>query len=195
MADPWQPAARAHVPPFEVMRILQRVEQLRTQGRDVISLCAGEPSGGAPQAVQQRAAQLHAQTAEFSYTPSLGIWPLREAIAAHYQRWYNLDIPPEAVAVTTGSSGAFVLAFLAAFNPGDRVVLTRPGYPAYRNLLATLGIDVVEIDAGAESDFQPTVEALADIHNTKPIRGLVLASPANPTGTMISHTRMQEIIS
>ncbi|HLS02843.1 MAG TPA: aminotransferase class I/II-fold pyridoxal phosphate-dependent enzyme, partial [Beutenbergiaceae bacterium] len=113
-AGPWQPAARAHVPPFEVMRILQRIEELRAQGHDIISLCAGEPSGGAPQVVQQRASQLHAQAHEFSYTPSLGIWPLREAIAQHYKNWYDLEVDPQSVAVTTGSSGAFVLAFLAA---------------------------------------------------------------------------------
>jgi len=194
MGGKWESAARAHVPPFEVMRILKRVEELRAGGRDVISLCAGEPSGGAPAAVQARAAELHSSANEFTYTPSLGISQLREAIAGHYKNWYDIDVDPAAVAVTTGSSGAFVLAFLAAFNPGDRVVLTRPGYPAYRNLLRTLGIDVVEIDCGPETDFQPTVAALAEVHEQGPIRGIVLASPANPTGTMISEARLRELV-
>ncbi len=194
MGGNWEPAARANVPPFEVMRILKRVEELRGAGRDVISLCAGEPSGGAPSAVQRRAAELHAGASAFSYTPSLGISELREAIAGHYKNWYDIDVDPSAVAVTTGSSGAFVLAFLAAFNPGDRVVLTRPGYPAYRNLLRTLGIEVVEIDTGPETDFQPTLEALAEVHRQGAIRGIVLASPANPTGTMISELRLRELV-
>lgn len=194
MGGNWEPSRRANVPAFEVMRILKRVEELRGQGRSVVSLCAGEPSGGAPAAVQQRAVQLHSGSAEFTYTPSLGIWELREAIAGHYANWYGLDIDPESVAVTTGSSGAFVLAFLTAFNPGDRVVLTRPGYPAYRNLLVTLGIEVIEIDTGPATDFQPTVQALDDVHRDSPIRGLVLASPANPTGTMTSQARLEEIV-
>lgn len=194
MGGMWQPASRAQVPPFEVMRILKRVEELRGAGRDVISLCAGEPSGGAPASVQARAAELHAAGEEFTYTPSLGIWQLREAIAGHYKNWYDLDVDPASVAVTTGSSGAFVLAFLAAFNPGDRVVLTRPGYPAYRNLLRTLGIDVVEVDCGPETNFQPTTAALEEVHEQAPIRGIVLASPANPTGTMTSEARLRELV-
>src|SRR5690625_3412932 len=104
MGSNWEPASRAHVPPFEVMRILKRVEELQQQGRSVISLCAGEPSGGAPSSVQRRAAELHSQSSDFTYTPSLGVWPLREAIAGHYQNWYDVDIDPASVAVTTGSS-------------------------------------------------------------------------------------------
>src|SRR5699024_3261378 len=194
MGEKWEPAARAHVPPFEVMRILKRVEELRSAGRDVISLCAGEPSGGAPAAVQARAAELHSSANEFTYTPSLGISKLREAIAGHYKNWYDIDVDPAAVAVTTGSSGAFVLAFLAAFDPGDRVVLTRPGYPAYRNLLRTLGIDVVDIDCGPETGLPPSIAARAWVHAQRPMRGVVLASPAGPTGTMSSEARLREVV-
>ena len=184
-------SARSAVAPFQVMSILDRVAQLRAEGRDVISLCAGEPSGGAPQQVRELAASTHASGAGLGYTSALGLRELREAIAGHYRLWYGLDVPAEQVAVTTGSSGAFLLTFLAAFDPGDVVVVARPGYPAYRNILQTLGCRVVEVDCGAEVQFQPTVELLDGVlaeHGT--VAGLVLASPANPTGTMIDRERM-----
>ncbi|MGO2541250.1 MAG: aminotransferase class I/II-fold pyridoxal phosphate-dependent enzyme [Specibacter sp.] len=173
------------------MDILQRVAELRAAGRDVISLCAGEPSGGAPSAVSARAAALHASGTALTYTPTLGISELRQAIAGHYQRWYGIDVPARNVAVTTGSSGAFMLVFLASFNPGDRVALARPGYPAYKNILKALGIEVIELDAGADTRFQPTPELLAAAAAEHgPLAGLVLASPANPTGTMVSRTEL-----
>ena len=180
------PSSRSAVPPFEVMTVLDRVATLRAAGRDVISLCAGEPAGGAPSAVNAEAARLHAEGRPFGYTPALGIRPLREALSGHYRRWYGVELDPARVAVTTGSSGGFLLAFLAAFEPGDRVALARPGYPAYRNILTSLGCEVVDIDCGPEVRFQPTVELLAAAHAERPLSGLVLASPANPTGTMVS---------
>lgn len=180
-------ADRAKVSPFEVMNILDRVAQLRAAGRDIISLCAGEPGDGAPSAVSQRAAQIHSAGTALTYTPALGIRELRVAIAEHYKRWYNIEVSPNNVAVTTGSSGAFLLMFLSAFNAGDKVALARPGYPAYANILRTLGIDVVELDAGQESRYQPTVELLeAAWQEHGVLDGLMLASPANPTGTMVS---------
>jgi aspartate/methionine/tyrosine aminotransferase len=180
-------ADRAKVPAFEVMNILDRVAQLRAEGRDVISLCAGEPGDGAPSAVSQRAAQIHTAGTPMTYTPALGIRDLREAIAKHYKRWYNIEVSADNVAVTTGSSGAFLLMFLSAFNAGDKVALARPGYPAYANILRTLGIDVIELDAGQESRYQPTVELLeAAWQQHGQLDGLMLASPANPTGTMVS---------
>lgn len=191
MNRPLTVAARANVAPFAVMDILQRVADLRAAGRNVISLCAGEPSGGAPSAVSARAAALHAAGTPLTYTPTLGISELRQAIAGHYKRWYGLDVPARNVAVTTGSSGAFMLVFLAAFNPGDRVALARPGYPAYKNILAALGIEVIELDAGAESRFQPTPAILeAAVAKHGPLAGLMLASPANPTGTMVSRAEL-----
>ena len=177
---------RSEVSAFEVMRILDRVAELRAAGRDVVSLCAGEPSGGAPAPVHERAVRIHSDREPLGYTPALGTRELREALAGHYARWYGLEIDPRSVAITTGSSGAFALAFLAAFDHGDRVALARPGYPAYRNILSSLGCEVVELDCGAEAGFQPTPELLdAAVAEGGPIAGLVVASPANPTGTMI----------
>ncbi|KAE8762844.1 aminotransferase class I/II-fold pyridoxal phosphate-dependent enzyme [Georgenia thermotolerans] len=187
-------AGRAAVPPFAVMDILDRVAQLRAAGRDVISLCAGEPSGGAPDDVQRLAAQAHADRLELGYTSALGLRTLREAVAEHYRAWYGLGVPAEHVAITTGSSGAFVLAFLAAFDVGDRVALARPGYPAYRNILRALGCEVVDIDCGPADRFQPTPAALdAVVADSGPLDGLVLASPANPTGTMVTRAELDAL--
>ncbi|WP_196837152.1 aminotransferase class I/II-fold pyridoxal phosphate-dependent enzyme [Zhihengliuella flava] len=173
------------------MEVLARVAELRAAGRDVISLCAGEPSGGAPAPVSEAAAALHASGTPLTYTPALGIAELRQAIAGHYRRWYGLDVAPRNVAVTTGSSGAFTLLFLTAFNPGDRVVLARPGYPAYRNILKALGIEVIEIPCGPQTRYQPTPELLDAAAATHgPLAGVVLASPANPTGTMVNRAEL-----
>ncbi|WP_454778599.1 aminotransferase class I/II-fold pyridoxal phosphate-dependent enzyme [Georgenia muralis] len=189
-------ARRAAVPPFEVMNILDRVAELRAAGRDVISLCAGEPSGGAPADVEQLAARAHTARSDMGYTSSLGLRSLRQEVAGHYRRWYGLDVAAEEVAITTGSSGAFVLAFLAAFDAGDRVALARPGYPAYRNILHALGCEVVEIDCGPDVGFQPTPEVLDDVvARTGAVDGLVVASPANPTGTMIGRDQLRALTS
>ncbi|MDQ6849991.1 MAG: aminotransferase class I/II-fold pyridoxal phosphate-dependent enzyme, partial [Actinomycetota bacterium] len=117
------------------------------------------------------------------YTGALGIPSLRAVIAAHYQRVYGLEISPANVAVTTGSSGAFLYSFLASFDEGDVVAMARPGYPAYRNMLAALGCRVLELPCGPHTRFQPTVAALDSLPS--PPAGLVIASPANPTGTMV----------
>lgn len=173
------------------MDILARVSELRAGGRSVISLCAGEPGGGAPRAVSVAAANFHASGTALNYTPALGNAPLRQAISAHYKRWYAIDVPSANVAVTTGSSGAFMLSFLSAFNAGDKVAVARPGYPAYKNILKVLGVEVIEIDCGAETRFQPTPELLDEavtVHGA--LAGLIVASPANPTGTMVSRAEL-----
>lgn len=174
------------MPPFAVMDILDAVQRRRDAGLDVFSLCAGEPGGGAPTDVREHAAALLQAGEPLGYTPALGLPVLRRAIAGHYRRWYDLEVDPGRVAITTGSSGAFVLAFLAAFGPGDRVALARPGYPAYRNILTALGCEVVELECGAGERYQPTPELLdAAVGAGGPLAGVVLASPANPTGTMV----------
>ncbi|TRY18045.1 aminotransferase class I/II-fold pyridoxal phosphate-dependent enzyme [Tessaracoccus rhinocerotis] len=185
---------RAQVPPFEVMSVLDRVAQLRSRGRDVISLCAGEPSGGAPPEVHRLAAEQHLGGEPLGYSSALGLRELREAIAGHYGRWYGLDLGAEDVAVTTGSSGAFVLTFLAAFEHGDRVALAAPGYPAYRNILAALGCEVVQLECGPATRFQPTPALLDDaVARHGELAGLVVASPANPTGTMVTRAELADL--
>jgi aspartate/methionine/tyrosine aminotransferase len=153
----------------------------RTHG-DMLNLLAGQPMTGAPAAVREEAKRLLDSGDPLGYTQSAGILELRQAIAAHHRRMHGIDVDPEQVVVTTGSSGGFLLAFLAAFEVGDRVAMARPGYPCYRNVLSALGCEVVEIPTGPETRFQPTVEQLAGLED---IKGLVVASPANPTGTML----------
>ncbi len=193
MTPPFAPSDRSAVAPFEVMDVLARVAAMRAEGRDVISLCAGEPSQGAPKGVHTAAERVHAERRALGYTPSLGTTGLRTAIAGHYARWYGLDVDPGEVAVTTGSSGGFVLAFLAAFDHGDRVALAQPGYPAYRNILSGLGCEVVDIETGPVERYQPTVAQLEAAHAAAPLAGLVLASPANPTGTMVDRGELTAI--
>ncbi len=157
-------------------------ERARTHG-DVLVLAAGQPSTPAPAPVL-RATRLAIDAELLGYTETFGILAIREAIAEHHRETYGYQVEPDDVVVTTGSSGAFSLIFLAAFDPGDTVVVARPGYPAYRNTLAALGCRVLELDCGAATRFQPTVAMLDAL--PEPPAGLVVASPANPTGTMIA---------
>ena len=176
-------AGRANVPPFHVMDLLAAAaERQRTHG-DLLNLVAGQPSTPAPRPVREAAKRALDQDV-LGYTVALGIPGLREEIAGHHQRVYGLDVGVEDIVVTTGSSGGFLLAFLAAFEAGDRVAIARPGYPCYRNVLTALGCEVVELPTGPETRFQPTVRMLEELD--RPVRGLVVASPANPTGTMLA---------
>ncbi|MEU1993146.1 pyridoxal phosphate-dependent aminotransferase [Nocardia gamkensis] len=174
---------RSTIPPFYVMDVWKAAaERARTHG-DVLVLAAGQPSTPAPAPVL-RATELAIRSELLGYTETFGILAIREAIAEHHRDTYGYRVDPDDVVVTTGSSGAFSLIFLAAFDPGDTVVVARPGYPAYRNTLAALGCRVLELDCGAQTRFQPTVAMLEAL--PEPPAGLVVASPANPTGTMIA---------
>jgi aspartate/methionine/tyrosine aminotransferase len=182
-------AARAAVPPFYVMDVLEAANARQRARGDVVSLVAGQPSAPAAAPVL-RAAEHALRTNNLGYTEQLGIPELREAIAGHYSRRYALDVDPHDVVVTTGSSGGFLLSFLSAFDAGDRVALARPGYPAYRNILAALGCEVVEIPCDDSTRFQPTVAMLDDLG---PLKGVVVASPANPTGTVLASAELAAI--
>ncbi|WKN48779.1 aminotransferase class I/II-fold pyridoxal phosphate-dependent enzyme [Nocardioides sp. Arc9.136] len=178
-------ASRANVPPFHVMDLLAAsAERQRTHG-DMVNLLAGQPSTGAPAPVAADAVRLLQSGDPLGYTPAAGILELREAIAGHHRRAHGIEVAPQDVVVTTGSSGGFLLAFLAAFDVGDKVAMARPGYPCYRNVLAALGCEVVEIATGPATRFQPSVEQVAALHAEVGLAGLVVASPANPTGTML----------
>ncbi|ELB91398.1 pyridoxal phosphate-dependent aminotransferase [Rhodococcus opacus] len=173
---------RSNIQTFHVMDVWKAAtERQRTHG-DVLTLAAGQPSTPAPQPVL-RATREVLDGHLLGYTETFGILPLREAIAGYHSAKSGIDVDAEDVVVTTGSSGAFTLLFLAAFDVGDTVVVARPGYPAYRNTLAALGCNVIEIDCGADTRFQPTVAMLDAL--PEPPAGLIVASPANPTGTVI----------
>ncbi len=184
-------ASRGMVPPFHVMRVLAAADARRAAGLPVYDLSAGQPSTPAPTPVLDAARRALRQE-RLGYTAALGIRSLREAIAGHYRRWYGIDVDPSLVAATTGSSGGFLLAFLAAFEQGDEVVVFRPGYPAYRNMLVALGCRVIEVACGADAGFRPTLDALRALARVP--SGLVLAGPANPTGTMIPADELAAII-
>jgi aspartate/methionine/tyrosine aminotransferase len=192
MTDRFQVASRANVPPFHVMDLLAAsAARQRTHG-DMLNLLAGQPMTGAPVPVREEAKRLLDSGDPLGYTPAAGILELREAIARHHKRAHGTDVSADEVVVTTGSSGGFLLAFLAAFEVGDRVAMARPGYPCYRNVLTSLGCEVVEIATGPETRFQPTVEQLAELDDVK---GLVVASPANPTGTMLLPSELAALAS
>ena len=174
------PAQRSAVAPFYVMQVMAAAARRAETGAPVFNLTAGQPSTPAPAPVLA-AARRALDRELLGYTEAQGIAPLRAAIAAHYRHRYGFDIDPAQVYVTTAASGGFLLAFLSAFDAGDRVGLARPGYPAYRNILQALGCEVVELPCGPATRYQPTIEMIADLG----LDGLVLASPANPTGTSL----------
>ncbi len=182
---------RGNVEPFHAMDVLAGANRLIAQGIDVISMAVGQPGDPAPLGVRRAAAEA-LERGRIGYTDALGLMSLREAIARHYAENYQVEISPERIAVTTGSSAAFNLAFLAMFDAGDRVAIAAPGYPAYRNIMAALGIGVVEI----ELDGAPYLNAahLRAAHAEKPLKGVLFASPANPTGSVVSGPDLAELI-
>jgi aspartate/methionine/tyrosine aminotransferase len=181
---------RGLVPPFIAMDVLRAANERERTGADVIHLEVGQPGSSAPEAVLE-AARRTLTSERIGYTDALGIAPLRQAIANHYEVQYGLAVDPAEVVVTTGSSAAFQLAFLAAFEPGDRVALAVPGYPAYRNILTALDIEPVLLKVGENAHYQPNPDLLADVGE---IDGLIIASPANPTGTMIAATDLIRLV-
>ncbi len=184
-------ALRAGIPPFYVMDVwLAAAERQRTHG-DLVNLSAGQPSAKAPAPVRAAAAAALDEH-NLGYTVALGIPELREAIAGSYRDRHGIDVDPDAVVITTGSTGGFLLAFLSCFDVGDRVAVTSPGYPCYRNILSALGCEVVELPCEADTRFQPTVQMLEALD--PPVKGLIIASPANPTGTVIPPADLAAIV-
>src|SRR5579862_5532253 len=178
---PLGPSRRGLVPPFIAMDVLRAANAREASGHSVIHLEVGQPGTPAPAAVLE-AARAALGADRIGYTDALGIAPLRESIARHYRTQYGIAVDPAEIVVTTGSSAAFQLAFIAAFEPGQRVALAAPGYPAYRNILTALGLEPVLLEVGANAHYQTNPELLAEAGD---IAGLIVASPANPTGTMI----------
>lgn len=188
MSEP-QPSQRSAVPPFQVMEVLRDVARRQVTHDDVIALCVGQPATPAP-APALAAAQRALDGDVMGYTETPGRRTLREAVAGHYARWYGLQVDPDEVVATTGSSGGFSSLLLAAFEPGARIAMTRPGYPAYRNTAMALGLQPIDLDCSA-TRYQPTVALLESLPD-KP-DGLVVASPANPTGTVIDPVQLAEL--
>jgi aspartate/methionine/tyrosine aminotransferase len=188
-----KPSKRSDVPPFIVMDVMAAAAQREAQGAHVIHMEVGQPAAPAP-ATAIKAAQDALARGRIGYTETLGIPSLRARIARHYQDAYDLALDPARVVVTTGSSGGFILAFLSMFEPGDRVALANPGYPPYRHILSALGCEPVLIETSAETRWALSAKALIAAHQRAPVKGVVIASPANPTGTMIDADALTRLI-
>ena len=185
-------ASRSDISPFIVMDVMRSANAREATGKDVLHLEVGQPSTPAPKPVIE-AAKLALDNQLLGYTDALGITLLRQRLSDYYKAYYNLLIPEDRIVITTGSSGAFILSFLSVFDQGDKVGITSPGYPAYKNILRASGVEVVEIQVNADTAFQPSTEILSDIKVS--LDGLIIASPSNPTGSMLSNTSLKEICS
>lgn len=180
-------SGRGQIDPFIVMDVMREANALDAAGEDIVHLEVGQPGTPAPARVRDAAiAALNSD--RLGYTDALGIPALRERLAMHYSDFYGVSVDPARIVITTGSSGAFLLAFLGAFDVGDRVALAAPGYPAYRNILTALGIEPVVVETRLEDRFQPTPDLLAKVEGN--LDGLIVASPSNPTGTMLGTAEM-----
>jgi aspartate/methionine/tyrosine aminotransferase len=187
-----QPSRRSAIAPFIVMDVMQAAAEREAAGAGVIHMEVGQPGTPAPRAALTRVAQaLERET--LGYTVALGLPALRERIARHYAERHGVRVEPERVVVTTGSSAAFVLGFLALFDAGAKVALPAPGYPCYRHILTALGQVPVPIVTDAAGRWMPTAAQIEVACRSQGVQGLVVASPANPTGTMLEPQRLAEI--
>jgi len=187
------PSVRSGIPPFMVMDVMAAAARLEAQGRPIVHMEVGQPAAGAPSTA---IAAVRAALADGpqGYTATLGIPSLRRRIAKAYADWHQIDLDPERVVVTTGSSAAFMLAFLAAFEPGDRIAVAVPGYPPYRHILSALGCEPVLIETDAATRWSMTGNMLIARHRARPLKGVIVGSPANPTGTMMEADAISELI-
>ena len=188
-----KPSLRSDVPPFMVMDVMAAAARIEDAGGRVIHMEVGQPAAPAP-ATAIVAARTALAAGRIGYTATLGIPSLRARIARHYADVYGMPIDPSRVIVTTGSSGGFILAFLALFEPGDRVAIALPGYPPYRHTLAALGCEPVLIECTQATRWAITPDMLLAAHRRAPLKGVLIGSPANPTGTMMTAPALRDLI-
>lgn len=191
--SPFSGSARSAVAPFIVMDVMAHAARIESAGGRVIHMEVGQPAAPAP-LTARRAAVAALEAGQVGYTAALGIPSLRARIARHYGEVHGTAVDPERIVVTNGSSGGFILAFLALFEPGDRVAIAAPGYPPYRHVLSALGCEPVLIETRAEDRFALTPETLLAAHRQKPLKGVLVASPANPTGTMMDRPALAALM-
>ena len=187
------PSQRSDVPPFMVVDVMAAAARIEEAGGRVIHMEVGQPAAPAP-ASAIAAARAALAAGRLGYTETLGIPALRVRIARHYREIYGVEIDPARVVVTTGSSAGFILAFLTLFEPGDRVAVALPGYPPYRHILKALGCEPVAIETSAATRWTITPDMLIAAHRRAPLKGVLIASPANPTGTMVTGAALRELI-
>src|SRR5271167_801621 len=186
-------SGRSEVPPFMVMDVMAAAERIEAAGGHVVHMEVGQPAASAPKTAIA-AAHAALESGRIDYTSALGIASLRERIARHYRDTYGCAVDEKRIVITTGSSGAFILAFLAMFEPGDRVAVTVPGYPPYRHILTALGCEPVLIETSSDTRHALTGETLLSVHRKTPLSGVLVGSPANPTGTMMSREALCGLI-
>ncbi|WP_420547543.1 pyridoxal phosphate-dependent aminotransferase [Curvivirga sp.] len=186
-------SGRSNVPAFIVMEVMRAAAEREASQQAVYHLEVGQPGTGAPKKVIE-AAKYALDTNKIGYTVALGIPELRSAIASHYMEDYGVDVSSEDIIITTGSSTGFLLSFLSAFDPGDRVALAAPGYPCYRHILNMLGVEPVLLETGPEDRYQPSPELLNKALQNGKLDGLILASPSNPSGTMLEDAELKALI-
>jgi len=182
-------SSRSDVDAFIVMDVVESARLAEAEGRSIIHMEVGQPSTAAPKAAREALVDVMDKDA-LGYTVSLGVPELRQRIAQLYKDWYGVEVSPDRVVVTSGSSGAFILAFSALFDTGARVGIGEPGYPSYRQILHALGLETVGIQTSENGRYQPTPEDIKDLM----LDGLMVASPANPSGTMLSHDELKALI-
>src|ERR1700754_1202335 len=187
-------SGRSDVPPFMVMDVMAAADRIEAAGGHVLHMEVGQPAASAPMSAI-RATRAALEGGRIDYTSALGIPSLRQRISRHYLDTYRCEVGSDRIIVTTGSSGAFILAFLALFEPGDRVAVTVPGYPPYRHILTALGCEPVLIETHGDTRHALTGEALLAAHRKTPLKGVLVGSPANPTGTMMSREALTGLIS
>jgi aspartate/methionine/tyrosine aminotransferase len=175
-----------------VMDVMAAAARIEAAGGRVIHMEVGQPAAAAP--ATAIAAARAALSARLGYTETLGIASLRARIARHYRETYGVEVDPARIAVTTGSSAGFVLAFLALFEPGDRVAVALPGYPPYRHILRALGCEPVAIETTPATRWAITPDMLLAAHRRAPLKGVLVASPANPTGTMMTGAALRDLV-
>ena len=182
---------RSYLASFMVMDVMAKAAELEEMNRSIMHLEVGQPSTGAPKAASDAIVAALSNPASHGYTLSTGMTPLRRGIARHYKRWYDLDIDPERVMVTVGSSMGFAMAFLTCFDAGERIAMTNPGYSAYRNLMKSVGLECVDVPARSAQNWVPRLEDLEAL-SPRP-DGLILASPSNPTGVVLKPEELAAI--
>lgn len=193
-ADQTKPSARSDVDPFVVMDVMREANRLEAAGRSIMHLEVGQPGASTPEPVRA-IANATLTAGPLAYTDALGLPSLRARIAKYYDEHHSVVVDPERVVVTAGSSAAFILTFLSCFESGDQVGVPEPGYPAYRNTLRALGCEPVAIPVGPETDWALTphlIDEAEDQHGR--LKGVLVASPSNPTGAMLSNEQMSALV-
>ena len=191
-ATDFEPSRRSAVAAFLALDVLGAAGVLEREGRDIVHLELGEPGAPAPRLVVE-AARAALELGRIGYTEALGRPSLRARIAAHYQETHGVAVDPSRVVVTTGSSAGFILAFLALFDVGARVAVAAPGYPAYLNIFHALGLQSVSLETGPQNGYVVTAQMIEEAHARTPLQGVLLMSPSNPSGVMMSDAELKAV--